>query len=315
MTTHTHGAQHIQSNSRGSTARTPRTGNPSRRAERRAILGLLAPFAVLFLLFYIVPISYAFVRSFFVTTRDGAFGPAEDAWGGLSNYTQALGDPALIESVGRVLLFGVVQVPTMLLLALVFALLLDSAGVRFKALFRLTYFAPYAVPVVIGAIVWGFLYTPGLGPVADAIPLDLLSPTWVLWSIAVIVTWTYTGYNMLIMYSNLQSIDHDIYEAAHVDGANAWQVAFKIKVPLIRDSVILTGVFSIIGTLQLFAEPQVLRSISTSISSTYTPNLLVFTAASGNAYNYAAAISFLLALATGVLSFIFLRLSQRWENS
>ena len=290
-------------------------GNPSRRAERRAIVGLLAPFGLLFLFFYIVPISYALVRSFFVTSREGAFGPAEDVWGGFSNYAEALGDPALLESVGRVLLFGVVQVPLMLLLALAFALMLDSAAARFKGLFRLTYFVPYAVPVVIGAIVWGFLFTPGLGPVADLIPIDFLGSTWVLWSIAIIVTWTYTGYNMLIMYSNLQAIDRDIYEAATVDGASAWKIALRIKVPLIRDSVILTGVFSIIGTLQLFTEPQVLRSISTSISSTYTPNILVFTAASGNAYNYAAAVSFLLALATGVLSFVFLRLSQRWENS
>ena len=257
----------------GPSGRPARSENPSRRAERRAIVGLLSPFAILFLLFYIVPICYAFVRSFFVTTRKGAFGPAEDAWGGLSNYGQALKDPALIESVGRVLLFGFIQVPAMLVIALTFALLLDSRTARFKRFFRLTYFVPYAVPVVIGAIVWGFLFTPGLGPVADLIPIDFLGNTWVLWSIAIIVTWTYAGYNMLIMYSNLQAIDQDIYEAARIDGANAWQTALRIKIPLIRDSVILTGVFSIIGTLQLFAEPQVLRSISTSISSTYTPNL------------------------------------------
>jgi multiple sugar transport system permease protein len=293
----------------------PRPKSSARGPQRRAILGLLAPFVVLFALFYIVPIAYAFVLSFFVTEREGAFGPAENVWGGLSNYIQAIRDPALLESVGRVLLFGFVQVPVMLILALLFALLLDSSAARFKRLFRLSYFVPYAVPVVIGTIVWGFLFTPGLGAVAKFIPIDFLGDDWVLWSIAIIVTWTYAGYNMLIMYSNLQAIDRDIYEAAHVDGANGWQVALRIKVPLIRDSVILTGVFSIIGTLQLFTEPQVLRSISTSISSTYTPNLLVFTAASGNAYSYAAAISFLLAIATAGLSFAFLRLSQRWTES
>lgn len=291
-----------------------RHGNPSRGGERRAIIGLLAPFGILFALFYLLPIAYSLVRSFFVTEREGAFGPPEDAWGGLANYAQALSDPALIQSVGRVLMFGFVQVPVMLLLSLTFALLLDSTAARFKRFFRLTYFVPYAVPVVIGSIVWGFLFTPGLGPVADLIPIDFLGTDFVLWSIAIIVTWTYAGYNMLIMYSNLQAIDHDIYEAAHADGASGWQVALRIKIPLIRDSVILTGVFSIIGTLQLFAEPQVLRAISTSISSTYTPNLLAFTAASGNAYNYAAAVAFLLAMATAVLSFAFLKLTQRWES-
>lgn len=291
-----------------------RRPNAARTRQRRAVLGLLAPFGILFTLFYIVPIAYVFVRSFFVTERQGAFGPPENAWGGLSNYIQAVSDSALAASVGRVLLFGIVQVPVMLVFALAFALLLDSAAARFKRFFRLTYFAPYAVPTVIGAIVWGFLFTPGLGPVADVIPVDFLGSTWVLWSIAIIVTWTYTGYNMLIMHSNLQAIDHDIYEAADIDGASSWQVALRIKVPLIRDSIILTGVFSIIGTLQLFAEPQVLRGISTSISSTYTPNLLVFTAASGNAYNYAAAVSFLLAMVTAVLSLGFLKFTQRWAD-
>lgn len=292
-----------------------RATRSARSRERRAILGLLAPFGVLFALFYILPIAYSFVRSFLVTERQGAFGAAEDAWGGLSNYGQAISDAALLESVGRVLLFGFVQVPAMLLLALLFALLLDSDAARFKRFFRLTYFVPYAVPVVIGAILWGFLFTPNLGPVADFFSIDFLGSGMVLWSIAIIVTWTYAGYNMLILYSNLQAIDRDIYEAARVDGAKPWQVALHIKLPLIRDAVVLTGVFSIIGTLQLFTEPQVMRSISTSITSTYTPNLLVFTAASGNSYNYAAALSFLLALATAGLSFAFLKLTERWQGS
>ncbi|HOA59068.1 MAG: sugar ABC transporter permease [Candidatus Nanopelagicales bacterium] len=304
----------VQTANRATAAATATPSRAQRRSERRAIIGFLAPFGTLFLLFYLLPIGYSFVRSFFVTERDGAFGPARDAWGGLSNYAQAISDPALLSSVGRVLLFGVVQVPVMLIIAMLFALILDSSLARLKRFFRLSYFVPYAVPVVIGTIVWGFLFTPGLGPVADFFPVDFLGDGWVLWSIAIIVTWTYAGYNMLIMHSNLQAIDRDIYEAAHVDGATNWQIALRIKIPLIRDAVILTGVFSIIGTLQLFTEPQVLRSISTSISSTYTPNLLVFTAASGNAYNYAAALSFLLAAATAVLSFLFLKFSERWAQ-
>jgi len=249
----------VQTANRATAAATATPSRAQRRSERRAIIGFLAPFGTLFLLFYLLPIGYSFVRSFFVTERDGAFGPARDAWGGLSNYAQAISDPALLSSVGRVLLFGVVQVPVMLIIAMLFALILDSSLARLKRFFRLSYFVPYAVPVVIGTIVWGFLFTPGLGPVADFFPVDFLGDGWVLWSIAIIVTWTYAGYNMLIMHSNLQAIDRDIYEAAHVDGATNWQIALRIKIPLIRDAVILTGVFSIIGTLQLFTEPQVLR--------------------------------------------------------
>jgi multiple sugar transport system permease protein len=221
-----------------------------------------------------------------------------------------------VDSILRMLLFGVVQVPVMLLLALAFALLLDSGVARLKRFFRLTYFAPYAVPSVIAAIMWGFLYAPNLSPVVDVlrdlgIGTDFLDSGTVLWSMANIVTWTYTGYNMLIIYAALQAIDSDLSEAARLDGANGWQIAWRIKVPIIRPALILTGVFSIIGTLQLFAEPQVLRSVTTSITSTYTPNLFAFTQASANNYNYAAAISILLALTTAALSFLFLRFVNR----
>jgi multiple sugar transport system permease protein len=289
----------------------------SRRATQRVgILGLLAPFGVLFLAFYVVPILYALYQSFLVTERSGPFAPAEQVWGGLRNYSRVFEDSEFMASVGRMLLFGAVQVPVMLLLALVFALLLDSVVARFKRFFRLSYFAPYAVPTVIAAIMWGYLYAPNLSPVVDAldglgISVDLLGRETVLWSIANIVTWTYTGYNMLIIYAALQAIPRELYEAARIDGASGLQLALRVKIPIIRPALILTGVFSIIGTLQLFTEPQVLRNITTSITSTYTPNLFAFTQASANNYNYAAAVSIVLAVVTALLSFFFLRFTQR----
>lgn len=300
-----------------------RTATRRRRAprsnaarKRRAIIGFLGPFAVLFAAFYVLPIAYALYRSLIVTKREGPFGAATDAWGGLENYSRALQDTEFVRSVGRTLLFGVVQVPVMLLLALTFALLLDSNVARLKRFFRLTYFAPYAVPTVIATIMWGYLYAPSLSPIVDAanslgITLNLLGGGAVLWSVANIVTWTYTGYNMLIIYSALQAIPRELYDAARVDGATGLQVALRIKLPIIRPALILTGVFSIIGTLQLFTEPQVLRNITTSITSTYTPNLFAYTQASANNYSYAAAVSILLAVVTGVLSFFFLRFTQR----
>ena len=290
------------------------TGPFGRR--RRATAGFLAPFGALFLLFYVVPIGYALFRSFFVTSREGAFGVATEKFGGLDNYIRALEDAEFVRSIGRMLLFGVVQVPVMLGLALLFALLLDSGVARLRGFFRLSYFAPYAVPAVIGAIMWGFLYAPSLSPVVDVlrdlnIGVNFLGSGTILWSIANIVTWTYTGYNMLIIFAALQAIDRDLYEAARMDGASGWRIARSIKIPMVRPALVLTGVFSIIGTLQLFTEPQVLRSITTSITSTYTPNLVAYTAASSNAFNYAAALSFLLAAATAILSFALLRFTQR----
>lgn len=302
-------------------AAAPRARTARRRRQRftrrnLSIIGFLAPFTILFVLLYLVPIGYALYKSFFIIKRKGAFGSPNEVFGGLDNYSRAIQDTEFLKSIGRVLLFGIVQVPVMLILALVFALLLDSIFGRFKRFFRLAFFVPYAVPVVIGAILWAFLYSPGLSPILDGlgalnISIDFLGEGTVLWSIANIVTWTYTGYNMLIIFSALQAIDSSIYEAARIDGANEWKMAWQIKIPIIRPALILTAVFSIIGTLQLFTEAQVLRDSATSITSQYTPNLVAFTAASANNFNYAAALAFILAVATAVLSFGFLKLADR----
>ena len=126
------------------------------------------------------------------------------------------------------------------------------------------------------------------------------------------MTWSYVGYNMLIIVAQLKTIPNEVYEAAKVDGASSWRVAFTIQLPLIRPAVILTTVFSIIGTLQLFAEPQVLQSVSPAINSEYTPNLSAYTTAFAyNDYNVAAAQAVLIALVAFILSFAFLRLTNR----
>ncbi|WP_316316750.1 carbohydrate ABC transporter permease, partial [Clavibacter michiganensis] len=136
-------------------------------------------------------------------------------------------------SVLRVLLFGIVQVPVMLGLALVFALLLDSPLLRGKRFFRLAFFAPYAVPGVIAAIMWGYLYAPDLSPFSFLTSnVDLLSASTVLWAVANVVTWVYVGYNMLIIYSSLLAIPTEIYEAAKLDGASQLRIALSIKIPM-----------------------------------------------------------------------------------
>lgn len=295
------------------TAEGPTTG--ARRKGfglRRAILIFIAPFGILYVLFYVVPIAFAIYQSLLTVERQGTFGPATQVFGGLTQYVQVFQDTDFWTSVLRVLLFGIVQVPVMLGLALLFALLLDSPLLRGKKFFRLAFFAPYAVPGVIAAIMWGFLYSPALSPfTALTKNVDFLGADLVLWSIANIVTWVYIGYNMLIIYSALLAIPQEIYEAARLDGANNWQVAWRIKIPMVMPAIILTAVFSIIGTLQLLAEPQTLRSFSTAISSTYTPNLAVYTTASIPNYSLAAAFSVVLAIATFILSFVFLKLTQR----
>jgi multiple sugar transport system permease protein len=275
-------------------------------SHRRAIAVFVGPFLLLYLLFYVVPIGYAIYQSFLTVKRQGTFGVATTVFGGFVQYIAVFQASDFWASVLRVLEFGVVQVPIMLGLALLFALLLDSPLVKGKKFFRLAFFAPYAVPGVIAAIMWGFLYSPSLSPfsaVTSNVPF--LGANLVLWSIANIVTWVYVGYNMLIIYSALLAIPTEIYEAAKIDGASNWAVAWQIKIPLVTPALILTG------TLQLLAEPQTLRSFSTAINSTFTPNLAVYSTASVPNYSLAAAFSVVLALATFVLSFVFLKVTQR----
>jgi multiple sugar transport system permease protein len=284
--------------------------------HRRAVLFFVSPFVVLFVFFYLVPIAYAIVQSFYTVERTGMFGPAREVFGGLVQYERVFSDGPFWDSVLRVLTFGAVQVPVMLGLALVVALLLDSGLVKGQRFFRAAFFMPYAVPGVVAAIMWGFLYSPSLSPLKPiTAAIDLLSADLVLWAMANVVTWVYVGYNMLIIYSALLAIPTDVYEAARLDGAGHVAMAWYIKVPLVRPALVLTAVFSIIGTLQLLAEPQVFRSFSSAVSSTYTPNLTVLSTSSIPNFPLAAAFSVVLALATFVLSFTFLKFAQRrgWQ--
>ena len=280
--------------------------------HKKAIAFFIVPFAALFAAFYLLPIGWAVYQSLLVVERDGTFGKPTEVFGGLTQYFLVFQNEEFWASVGRVLLFGVVQVPVMLGIALLLALLLDSPLVKGKKFFRLAFFVPYAVPGVIAAIMWGYLYSPNLSPFAGfTSQVDLLSPSTVLWSIANVVTWVYVGYNMLIIYSALLALPAEIFEAARLDGANQLQIAWSIKIPLVAPAITLTAIFSIIGTLQLLAEPQVFRSFTSSVSSTFTPNLAVYATSAVPNVSLAAAMSVVLALATFALSFGFLKFTQR----
>ncbi|MEU6196407.1 sugar ABC transporter permease [Streptomyces sp. NPDC047061] len=293
--------------------RRPNGGGP----RAGTVAAFVTPFFLPFLLFYLVPVGYALWQSFRVVRRSGGqYGTSYTTFGGFEQYGQVFQNHEFWSSIGRIGLFGVVQVPVMLFVALIIALLLDTPLLRAKGFFRIVAFMPYAVPGVIAAIMWSYLYSPQLSPVVDllngvGLHPDFLGPGAVLWSAANVSTWLWTGYNMLIMFSALQSIPQELYEAAKLDGASNWAIAWRIKVPIIAPSIVLTTVFSIIGTLQLYAEPAVLRQISSNISSTFTPNMLAYTVASGNNYQQAAAISVVIAVITFVLSFGFMRLTSK----
>jgi multiple sugar transport system permease protein len=289
-------------------------GSPRRRTvqHRGAILVFLGPFVALFTLFYLAPIAYSVYQSLLKVKRVGTFGAPQQVFGGLVQYRQVLASDDFWSSVVRVLVFFAISIPVQLGLALVFALLLDSTVPRGRRFFRLVFFAPYAVPGVIAALVWAFLYVPALSPFpAVAENVNLLGSGLVIFSLANVVNWVYTGYNMLIIYAALQAIPSDLTEAARMDGAGQVRIAWSVKIPIVAPALILTGVFSIIGTLQLFNEPTVFRLFSNAVSSNYTPNMVVYATSNVPNYSLAAAYSVVLALTTCVLSFAFLKVTQR----
>jgi multiple sugar transport system permease protein len=283
---------------------------------------LLGPFLILFIGTMIVPIIMAIGYSFTTVRREGLLGEQgiTSVFAGVDNYVAALTNANFIESIGRMLLFGVVQVTVMIVAATILALLLETASALWPGFFRATYFLPYGIPGVIATILWSFLYIPGLSPIVDVlewmgITIDFLGPDMVLWSIANIVTWTYTGYNMLIIIAQLKSIPGELYEAAKIDGAGGFRVAMSIQLPLIRPALLLTIIFSIIGTLQLFAEPRLLQTMSAGITSEYTPNMSAYAFAfQYNDIGMAAAQSVIIAVSAFVLSAVALGVNSWMEK-
>ncbi|MDR0783685.1 MAG: sugar ABC transporter permease [Propionibacteriaceae bacterium] len=298
----------------------------SRNARHQALFGWLfaAPFAIGFLLVFVAPIIWAIRAAFFGSeaAEGGLYGGGarREVFVGFKNFAHAATNPGFWSGMGRVLAFGAIQIPVMILAALFLALLLDSFLVRRPGLWRLGYFLPFAIPGLIAAIVWTYLYLPELSPFAAALPdLDgiafFLSPRLVLASMANITTWTYTGYNMLIFLAALQAIPHDLYEAARIDGASGWVIATKIKIPLVRGAALLAVLLSIIGTVQLFNEPTMIRTVATWMGNDYMPMLMAYNTLMGqispSGMGPASAISILMAVVAGSLAVIYALVQRR----
>lgn len=269
-------------------------------------LGFVTPFLAVFALVFIAPIAYSIYLSFYRTRLVGG-----TAFVGLDNYSAAFTDPQFWSSFGRVALFLVIQVPVMLLLALIVALAIDSGRLYGAGMFRLSVFLPYAVPAVVATLMWGFMYGPQFGLLASlnarygwSLP-DPLHPDLVLAAIGNVVTWEFIGYNMLIFYAAMRVIPAALYEAAAVDGASEMRIIWAIKLPAIRGAMLIATIFSIIGSFQLFNEPAILRSLArNSITSDYTPNLYAYSLSfSGQQYNYAATVALIMGVFTMIIAY------------
>lgn len=280
----------------------------------------LLPAGMLFLAFLAIPIVYAL----FLSVRGariadaGPFGTRRETWAGLSNYVEALTDTEFLLGFVRLLAYGAIAVPLTLGLALLFALLLDLPGIRYARFSRIAIFIPYAVPGVIASLLWGFLYLPSTSPLnwllgTLGLPdLELLAGTSLYPSVANIAIWSGVGFNMIIIFTSLRGIPEELYEAARLDGASERSISWRIKIPMVAPALVLTGLFSLIGTLQLYGEPTTLRPMTNEISQTWVPLMTIYRDAFARDDIWlGAASSVLLALGTLALSIILLRVTQR----
>ncbi|WP_460999770.1 carbohydrate ABC transporter permease [Streptomonospora sediminis] len=278
----------------------------------------MAPFFALLVAVFLIPLGTALWLSFFADDRSGlGFGPQNPAFVGLRSYAAVLGDPTFLSGLGVVFAFCLLYIPLLVLGALGLALLLDSGAARLRSWVQLGLFLPHTVPGIIAAIIWLYLYTPGLSPVVDAlgsadITIDLLGVHTVVPSMVNIALWTNLGYNMVVFYAALQAVPRELIEASVVDGAGPVRTALRIKAPMIRSSVVMVVLFSLIFTLQLFTEPMLLSQSTPVVSSRFSPSMYIYDAAfTRNNYGLAAAASVILLTCTIALSYGVTRLTNR----
>ena len=234
---------------------------------------------------------------------------------GLGNYMSALTDPQFWDGFKIPIFLLLVQVPFMLLLGIFIGLLYEHA--RYSRAYRLIFYLPYAMPGIIAGILWSYIFSKSMSPFIRIFNLfgihnvQFISYPLLPWILLIIAVWEWTGYTSLIIYSALLSIPKEYAEQAQLDGASYLQVAFHIKIPLLKNTVLMLFIFNAIGALQVFNEPWMLGALI-NLPPNYTPAMYIYNQAfSYGAFSYAMAIGFVLAAVIFILSFFFLRMSTK----
>lgn len=236
------------------------------------------------------------------------------------NYTRMFSDKLFLRSVGNTFLYLAVEVPIMLILAILLAQLLNNKDLKLKGFFRTCVFLPCATSLVSYALIFKSLFaTQGLmntilvnlgifqenfnflGTAASAKAIIIIA-----------LIWRWTGYNMVFYLAGLQNIEYSVYEAAKIDGANGWKTFWKITVPLLKPTIVMTFIMSINGTLQLFDESVNLTKGGPA-NSTITMSHYVYNNSFGDSttnFGYAAAMSFFIFILVAILAAINLKVGD-----
>ncbi|WP_327685513.1 carbohydrate ABC transporter permease [Streptomyces sp. NBC_00467] len=308
----------------------PTPPEPPPRSKARSVLrhwrlyAAISPFYLIFLAFGLIPVGFSLYLSFH---RWDGLGSMEFA--GLAQYRYLLSDTQFWNALGNTLVIWAMATFPMLFLALLVAVMINSAK-RLTSFYRFAFFVPNVTSVVAVAIVFGSVFSTNFGlvnAVLQGLGLDpvawLQTPWSIKVSIAALMSWQWVGYNAIIFLAGLQTIPGELYEAARVDGANPVQTFFRITVPLMRPVILFTLVVSTITGLQSFSEPQVLLS-TTSNTSTFAGGpdnagqtmVLYFFQQSfdNNDFGYGAAVAWGIFLVVVIFSIVNWRLVARREK-
>jgi ABC-type sugar transport system permease subunit len=292
-----------------------------RRSLAREIAGhwmdylFIAPFFLTFLVFYVYPFGWALQLSF---SRWRGFGPM--TFVGLENYRVMLKDPYILQSLVNTLQFAYILLPTGIMLAITFAVLLNNKKLTGRGVFRTLYFVPYVTNTVIIAIVFTQLFDDKMGWINQGLERIGITPVpwlrgnpWAAKTVVILLThWGGIGYNILLFLGGLQSIEPEIYEAARMDGANEWNMFWRVTLPLLRPIIFFLTIIATIGLLNMFNQPYMLtRGGPRGMTETLMLRLydIGFTQ---QRYGDASAFGFLIGALVIAISLIQIRIQRRW---
>jgi lactose/L-arabinose transport system permease protein len=264
---------------------------------------------------------YPIIQAFFTSLKTGSSANMSWAEPLFYNYKRMFQDSLFIRSIGNTFLYLVIEVPIMLVLAILLAQLLNNKDLKFKGIFRTCVFLPCATSLVSYALIFKSLFATqglinsilvGLGIFQENYNfLGNAGSARVVIIIALI--WRWTGYNMVFFLAGLQNIEYSVYEAAKIDGANGWKTFWHITVPLLRPTIIMTVIMSINGTLQLFDESVNLTNGGPA-NTTITMSHYIYNNSFGQGvanFGYASAMSFLVFILVAVLAFINMKVGDK----
>ena len=272
--------------------------------------GFLAPASLLIFIMSFYPMVQAFITSL----KTGSSANMQWAEPVFKNYLRMFKDKVFLTSMGNTFLYLLIQVPIMLVLAILLAQLLNNRDLKLRGLFRTLIFLPCATALVSYALIFRTLFATeglinsmlmGLGIIKENINW-LGQPATAKAVIIIALLWRWTGYNMVFFLAGLQNIEYSVYEAANIDGASGWKTFWHITVPLLRPVIVMTGIMSINGTLQLFDESVNLTNGGPS-NTTITMSHYIYNNSLGQGvanFGYASALAFVVFILVAILAFI-----------